>query len=492
MENGVLFQAFEWYCPDNGSYYRNLMEKVVDLAANGVSAIWLPPVYKGTGPSDVGYGVYDLYDLGEFNQKGTVRTKYGTKQELLSLIQRCHELKMQVYADVVLNHKGGADATERFMAVKVDPHNRTLEMAAPREIEGWTRFDFAGRNKAYSDFTWSHVHFSGVDYDKSTDESAIFRIIGENKGWNLGVSTELGNYDYLMFADIDHAHPDVKAELFRWADWFIRETGVDGFRLDAVKHIDHVFMKDFQAHIRAEHGENFYLLGEYWLTDKNLKEEYLIGTEYGIDLFTVGLHFQLHEASVRGREYDLRTIFDNTLVKEFPSLSVTFVDNHDTQPGQALQSWVEPWFKESAYALILLRCDGYPCVFHGDYYGTGGEHPFPGMKDRIDILLAIRRQFAYGEQHDYFDHPNLIGWVRHGDAEHPFKTAVVITNADEGVLTMSVGEPEAGKTYRDRLGNNAGRVLIRDDGTGDFPAAAGKVCVWLADKAVRKRRRKRA
>ena len=44
------------------------------------------------------------------------------------------------------------------------------------------------------------------------------------------------------------------------------------------------------------------------------------------------------------------------------------MDNHDTQPCQSLESWVEPWFKPLAYALILLRRDGYPCVFQGDYH----------------------------------------------------------------------------------------------------------------------------
>lgn len=48
-------------------------------------------------------------------------------------------------------------------------------------------------------------------------------------------------------------------------------------------------------------------------------------------------------------------IFDNTLVKEMPQLAVTFVDNHDTEPGQALFSWIQEWFKPLAYSLILLR-----------------------------------------------------------------------------------------------------------------------------------------
>ena len=49
--------------------------------------MWLPPAYKGqAGVKDVGYGVYDTYDLGEFDQKGTVPTKYGTKDEYLAAV----------------------------------------------------------------------------------------------------------------------------------------------------------------------------------------------------------------------------------------------------------------------------------------------------------------------------------------------------------------------------------------------------------------------
>ena len=67
---------------------------------------------------------------------------------------------------------------------------------------------------------------------------------------------------------------------------------------------------------------------------------------------------------VQVRNYDLRTIFDNNLVKQQPVLAVNLVENHDSQPLQFLESVVEAWFKLLAYALILLRYDGYPCIFY--------------------------------------------------------------------------------------------------------------------------------
>ena len=63
-----------------------------ELADAGFTALWLPPAYKGSGgQSDVGYGVYDLFDLGEFDQKNSIRTKYGTKQQYLDAIAALHK-----------------------------------------------------------------------------------------------------------------------------------------------------------------------------------------------------------------------------------------------------------------------------------------------------------------------------------------------------------------------------------------------------------------
>ena len=98
----------------------------------------------------------------------------------------------------------------------------------------------------------------------------------------------------------------------------------------------------------------------------------------------VRLHNNLYDASLEGAEYDLTTIFDHSLVKNHPEHAVTFVDNHDTQRGQALESTVKEWFKPSAYALILLRKDGLPCLLYGDYYGIDGEFAQESFKVVLD------------------------------------------------------------------------------------------------------------
>ena len=479
MENQTLMQYFEWYLPDDGQHWNRLTEDAPNLAAKGIRKVWMPPAFKGTGSNDVGYGVYDLFDLGEFDQKGTVRTKYGLKEEYLRAIEALSQNGIEAIADVVLNHKAAADYKERFTVVEVDPNDRNVEISEPFEIEAWMHFAFPGRNKTYNDFEWHWYHFTGTDYDAKNNRSGIFLIQGDNKGWadDELVDNENGNYDYLMYADIDFKHPEVIQNLYDWAHWFIESTGVHGFRLDAVKHIDSFFMKNFIRDITEKYGEDFYVFGEFWNSDEKANNDYLENIDYRFDLVDVKLHHNLFDASKSGADYDLRTIFDQTLAKNHPESAVTFVDNHDTQRGQALESTVEEWFKPAAYALILLRESGLPCVFYGDYYGISGEFAQESFQDELDKLLDIRLNLAYGEQNDYFDDANCIGWTRQGkDDGQPI--AVLISNDQAASKSMLVGSEWAGKEFSDYLGNSSQIVTIDDQGWGEFPVEEKSVSVW--------------
>lgn len=479
MENQTLMQYFEWYLPDDGQHWNRLAEDAPNLAAKGIRKVWMPPAFKGTGSNDVGYGLYDLFDLGEFDQKGTVRTKYGLKEEYLRAIEALSQNGIEAIADVVLNHKAAADYKERFTVVEVDPNDRNVEISEPFEIEAWMHFAFPGRNKTYNDFEWHWYHFTGTDYDAKNNKSGIFLIQGDNKGWadDELVDNENGNYDYLMYADIDFKHPEVIQNLYDWAHWFIESTGVHGFRLDAVKHIDSFFMKNFIRDITEKYGEDFYVFGEFWNSDEKANNDYLENIDYRFDLVDVKLHHNLFDASKSGADYDLRTIFDQTLAKNHPESAVTFVDNHDTQRGQALESTVEEWFKPAAYALILLREAGLPCVFYGDYYGISGEFAQESFQDVLDKLLDIRLNLAYGEQIDYLDDANCIGWTRQGK-ENGQPIAVLISNDQATSKSMLVGTEWAGREFSDYLGNSSQIVTIDDQGWGEFPVEEKSVSVW--------------
>ena len=141
--NKTIMQFFEWNLPSDGGHWKFLKEHCKALSDVGINTLWLPPAYKGSGGSnDTGYGIYDLYDLGEFDQKGSVRTKYGTKGEYINAIAEAHENDIEILADIVVNHKGGADHTEWVKVAKVDPEDRNNKISDEYDIKAWTKFNF--------------------------------------------------------------------------------------------------------------------------------------------------------------------------------------------------------------------------------------------------------------------------------------------------------------------------------------------------------------
>ncbi|KAF8917380.1 putative alpha-amylase [Mucidula mucida] len=482
-QNYTMLQAFEWYSEGNGVHWNKLAKKTDELASFGITAMWLPPPTKAAGQESVGYDIYDLYDLGEFDQKGGQRTKYGTKEELLQLVKKAKERGMVTYIDAVLNHRFGADRTEKFGVVEVDNNDREKEISGLYDIKGWTGLTFPGRKDKYSKFKWNFNHFTGVDYNDKNGKTAIYRIQGDGKNWAQGVDDENNNYDYLMGADIDYNHPEAREDVLNWGKWVIKETGASGFRFDAVKHIDSAFIGDFVKSVRAETDKpKMFAVGEFWKDSLEDLEKYLdsLGTQFSV--FDAPLHYNFKEAGDRGNDFDMRAIWDGTVVQRRPIDAVTLVDNHDTQVGQALESWVSSSFKPLAYSLILLRPDGYPCVFYGDLYGTAGENPQEPVSQLGDIIRA-RKLYAYGEVRDYWDHMNCVGWVRMGEGDKDGCAVVLCNGSDEGSKRMEVGQHRANEKWTDVLGWSQGEVVIGEDGWADFRCSAGSVSIWVKQDA---------
>lgn len=474
----IMIQFFEWYLPSNLNFWNTVAGEAQYLSELGIDYIWLPPAYKAAnGSNDVGYGVYDLYDLGEFDQRASVPTKYGTKEEYLNAINSLHENNLKVIADIVFNQKMGADETEKVIAIEDNPANRTESISEPKEISAWTKFTFPGRNNMYSSFKWNWTHFHGVDWDEEAKKSSVYRFYG--KHWDELVDKENGNFDYLMGCDVDLNNVDVVEELISWGKWYLDTTNIDGFRMDAVKHIRASFFEDWLKSLREYSNKDLFTVGEYWSGNVDALKEYLSQTSNMLSLFDVPLHYNLYNACYSNGNYDMRTIFNNTLVSTIPEKAVTFVDNHDTEPGQSLESWIDDWFKPIAYSLILLRKDGLPCIFYGDMYGIP-EKNISDKKEMLEKLIHLRKNYAYGAQTDYFYDPHIIGWVHEGDYEHYNSGMVVIlTNADGGCLQMNVGKQLSDSVLYDYTGNLQEPVYVDKEGNGIFYVKGGSVSIWV-------------
>lgn len=485
--NGVMMQYFQWHLPADGTHWKTLQTEAKTLVDAGFTALWLPPAFKGSGGSeDVGYNAYDLYDLGEFDQKGSVRSKYGTRAEYEAAIQAAHQAGLQVYADVQLTHKTGGDQVEEFEAIARSLH-QAHSSNVPELIQAKTHFTFPGRDRKYSSWQWQHQHFDTVNHNlQQPDQKMLYQLSAKPdeaevnpRYWDDATVPPTCN--------VDTSNPAVQAELQHWGKWFLDTTGVDGFRIDAVKYARATFFSEWLTQMRRYTNRKLFAVGDYWADDVESLHEFICRTGGQLSLFDVPLHYNFQRASRASGYFDMRRILFGTLMREQPALAVTFVENHDSQPLQLMESVVEPWFKPLAYALILLRREGYPCVFYGDYYG--GHYWGKGQDGRthevwldshrwlIDKFLYARKHHAHGDQYDYFNHPECIGWTRLGTAEFPGAIAVIMSNGPAGSKWMEVGKPNT--TFIDLTEHMPNPVQTNEFGWGDFGCAGGSVSVWV-------------
>lgn len=328
----VIMQAFYWDCPRlEGKEYRwweEVETKVPLLSATGFTALWLPPACKGAnigGPS-MGYDPYDYYDLGEFDQKGAIKTWFGGKDELLALIGTAHEHSLQVYADVVFNHNSGADAPE---------------INGIDGVSRWTKFT-PGSGRFARDWTCFHPSW----YE---------------------------SWDAMTFGDMPdlcHRNPAVFTGLIEYGRWLLDEIGFDGFRYDCVKGYGGWMVRALQElrTLRNDNPVKPFGVGECWDSERTI-DDWLDETNTWSDNPVGAFDFPLRErlkALCDSYGYSLRGLAaGGTLLHDRPAQAVTFVENHDIVRGNPIIN-----DKMLAYAVILTH-EGYPCVFWQDYYGWG-------------------------------------------------------------------------------------------------------------------------
>jgi alpha-amylase len=350
---GVLLQAFYWDCPvaesSEHKWWVAVKKRIPSLKDAGFTALWLPPVSKAASWKSMGYDPYDYYDLGEFNQKGGVPTWFGTRAELVDLIQAAHAAGMQVYADMVFNHNSGADAEEK------NPLDGQMH---------WTRF-----NPLSGKFMRDWTCFHPSRYEQ----------------WD--------NETFCGMPDLCHRNPRVYTELLLYAQWLLETIGFDGFRYDMVKGYGGWMVRAIQE-LRALHGtQTFkpYGVGECWDSDRKIEEwldEANAWSDNPVGAFDFPLRYRLRDLCDR-TGFSLRQLAQpGVLLWDRPRDAVTFVENHDVARNDPVVN-----DKLLAYAFILTH-EGYPCVFWQDYFNWALAQE--GTPNGIAALVQIHEKHAGG------------------------------------------------------------------------------------------------
>lgn len=354
---GVLLQGFYWDAStgDGRSWWLFLAQKANELRKAGFTAVWIPPVLKGaSGGYSNGYDPFDDYDIGSKYQKGTFATRWGTREELQMAVAVMRANGLDVYVDMVLNHRNGDDGYWNF------------------------RYKDAYGNEGRGKFQKGYYDFHPNYHNQCPDVPG----------------------DYLNFGrDLCHTNPYVADGLKAAGDWLTKALGIQGYRLDNVKGISIGFLRDYLSYGAMA---NRLAIGEYWDTNRDTLNWWANVAMGGrVHVFDFALREELKNMCNAGGFYDMRRLDHAGLVGIDPWKAVTFVENHDTDHSDPIYK-----NKHLAYAYILTS-EGYSTVFWKDY-------AVYGMKPLIDRLIWIHENLAEGTTQERWKDEDLFVYERMG------------------------------------------------------------------------------
>lgn len=426
----VLFQHFYYPTPDfsiESSWWVQARGQLSELKKLGVWGVWHPiPTKGGSGRVSMGYDPYDLYDLGSKDQRGTVPTHFGTKDQYLRYVAAAHSNGINVISDVVLNHTGGADRAEANPEMeKLGWDNISDDSRVPQDhfppdydpkainLRSWTGFLPRGVSGVPGTGrfprTWKHFHPSTTHPD-------------HNQPYH---HPDFGS-DYCFEAENKY----VWTSLIQWGSWFKAQSGVDGFRLDAVKLIEPEFLDEFAKSARI------WQVGEFWDTNPQLLSSFQRKTHNQMKLFDFGLFYALKDMVVKP-DFDMRELLSRRFTDR--ERAVNFVSNHDVDRYDPI-----PREKRRLPYAVMLAMSGQPGVFHLDYFAPQDNQ----LPELLKTLVAAHNGYAMGRK-------ELVRLST--------KDALVIER--EGGLLAAFVRPGAGETRLTAPTGWKNKTLVAVDGS---------------------------
>jgi alpha-amylase len=403
---GVLLQAF-YQRGDKGvptpfdrdnidPWWDHLAKQAQSFQRVGFTALWLPPVTKGaSGTFSIGYDMFDDYDLGSKNQKGTVPTRYGTREQLARCVAVMRANGIDVYLDLVENQRSGGSGPGGFTFRYLDADGKPGGGRFPKNPENF-----------HPNVPEDPGTVPGQDFSFGSD---LAPINGKPSG-------------YVFNGLIDSA------------DWMTRTLGVQGYRVDDAKGVSTHFMLPL---LNSKSMKGKFAVGEFFDGNLGLIQTWLFdGMQGRAAAFDFPTRFMLQRMCNRSGPFSMTSLDHAGLVGSNPFNAITFVENHDTdsKPFEAIVR-----NKALGYAYILTS-EGYPCVFYKDYsddpgcYGGGKVDKTRMLKQVIENLIFIHEKIANGVTLQRFLDFDIIAYERLA-GDH---LLVALNNDEQNSRTITV------------------------------------------------------
>ncbi len=508
----------QWFESDWDEMYRRMPE----VAEIGYDFIWTPPPTKGpTGKgtiwANVGYNLYDRFDLGQVPQRGSLETRYGSLGSLRNMVRAAHALDVKIIPDIIMNHNGnGPDFREYPGMVAEDFHVQWQQgYANTLNYRRGPRMDQWSPNNGFGGTMWQELA-QLIDI-RTEDFHDPGRFTGGNNtpGWNLVAGQSFlrhpGQFDRYPYYPSGYGPERVDQMLFRWIAWLGDMMDYDGLRLDAGKHVPWEFFGTRGNGFLHEAQFNYNLRRGHTDSDANeadqLFQNYLAERD---DAFIFAeilspwseIEYWYGYGSnsrnpMRFLDYAIKKHADNTFNGNMQNLGVfgsdfgpnngiTYVWGHDEGP---------PGKANLAFAYILTHI-GLPMVYftgNNILWENHGRAPYnpgnptanktwmiPGHDSQalgdvyndIPNLVWIHQQFAWGNQQKVWDNDgDYFALERWHDADGNGRDAgdaimVAALNDSGWDQTRTLGTSFApGTVLKDYTGNNPNDATV---GAGGF------------------------
>ncbi|MDK2808963.1 MAG: cyclomaltodextrin glucanotransferase [Clostridiales bacterium] len=367
-----------------GGDWVGLKSKLSYIKDLGVTAIWISPPSKnellsrdGTESGYHGYFTKDYY---------SADPHYGTKQDLIDLVDEAHSLGLKVILDVVPNH----------MADYLEPYASSYSSTSYQPVA------------PFNNPSWFHQNGDITDW---TNE------------WQVQ-NCDLGGLD-----DIDHSNSAARAAIKDVYKMWVDDTGVDGVRVDAARSVDKTFLQEFETYLGVPS------FGEIFVGDVDYVSDYQ-NYEWGVLDFP--LFFQAREVFANDASfYNVKSILDQDYKYSNVNHLVTFIDNHDRDRFLCLAD--DNYQKLRLAMTFLFTTRGIPDVYYGteqECYGGGvptewagiankeNREVMPGFSESGEIfqyiqkLTQIRKDYAClssGTQREMWVEDNIYAYSRRDD-----------------------------------------------------------------------------